>query len=93
MTRFKTAKDTGYVRVHDQLWLWYNMVEESQDARKEKKDAAKGQQQRFLQSASVTKSHGEGTSYSGPVFNGPISGRNVIPGTHVAGGTVNFNFS
>jgi protein SERAC1 len=33
-----------------------------------------------------------GTSYHGPVFNGAISGRYVIPGTHVTGGTVNFSF-
>jgi hypothetical protein len=31
-------------------------------------------------------------SYRGPVFHGPISGRYVIPGTHVTGGTVNFDF-
>ena len=33
------------------------------------------------------------TSDGGPVFNGPISGRYMIPGTHVTGGTVNFNLS
>jgi protein SERAC1 len=93
MTRFKTSKDAGYVRVHDQLWLWYNMVEESQDAWKEKKVAAKRQQQRLLQPASVAESDLGGTSYSGPVFNGPISGRNVMPGMQVTGGTANFNFS
>jgi hypothetical protein len=32
-------------------------------------------------------------SYNGPVFNGPISGRYVVPGTHVTGGTNNFNFA
>jgi hypothetical protein len=31
-------------------------------------------------------------SYQGPVFHGPISGRYVIPGTQVTGGTVNFSF-
>lgn len=31
-------------------------------------------------------------SYHGPVFHGPISGRYVVPGTHVTGGTVNFDF-
>lgn len=93
MTKFKTSKDAGYVRVHDQLWLWYNMVEESQDVWKEQKVAAKRQQQRLLQPANVTERELGGTSYSGPVFNGPISGRNVIPGTQVTGGTANFNFS
>jgi hypothetical protein len=34
-----------------------------------------------------------GTVYNGTVFNGPISGHNVIPGTTVTGGTANFNFS
>jgi hypothetical protein len=31
-------------------------------------------------------------SYHGPVFNGPISGHYVVSGTHVTGGTVNFDF-
>ncbi|KAF2831074.1 HET-domain-containing protein [Ophiobolus disseminans] len=30
--------------------------------------------------------------YHGPVFYGPISGRYVVPGTQVTGGTVNFSF-
>jgi hypothetical protein len=30
--------------------------------------------------------------YNGPVFHGPISGRYVVPGTHITGGTVNFDF-
>jgi len=69
------------------------MVEESQDAWKEKKDAAKRQQQRFIQPASVNRSGRGGVSYGSPVFNGPISGHNVIPGTQVTGGTANFNLS
>lgn len=32
------------------------------------------------------------SSYSGAVFHGPIAGRYVIPGTHVTGGVVNFDF-
>ncbi|RAO73451.1 uncharacterized protein BHQ10_009463 [Talaromyces amestolkiae] len=92
MTKFKTAMDAGYVRVHDQLWLWYNAVEESQDAWKEKKDVAK-RQQRLLQPVSVAESDRGGTPYRGPVFNGPIYGRNVTSGTQVTGGTANFNFS
>lgn len=31
-------------------------------------------------------------SYNGPVFYGPISGRYVVPGIHVTGGIVNFDF-
>jgi hypothetical protein len=31
-------------------------------------------------------------TYHGPVFNGTVTGKNVISGTHVTGGTVNFNF-
>lgn len=93
MTKFKTAKDAGYVRVHDQLWLWYNAVEESQDTWKEKKDVEKEQQQSLLQPASVAESDRGGTPYRGPVFNGPIYGRNVTAGTQVTGGTANFNFS
>jgi len=93
MTRFKTSKDPGYVRVRDQLWLWYNMVEENEDAWKEKKDATRRQQQRLLQPASVNENDRGGGSYGGIVFNGPITGHNVVPGTHVTGGTANFNFS
>lgn len=33
------------------------------------------------------------SSYGGPIFYGPISGQYVIPGPHVTGGTMNFNFS
>ena len=31
-------------------------------------------------------------TYHGPVFNGTVTGKNVISGTHITGGTVNFNF-
>lgn len=92
MTKFKTTRYAGYVRVHDQLWFWYDIVEESQDAWKEKKDAAKRQQKHLLQPASATESNRGVTSYGGPVFNGPISGRNVIPGTQATGGTTNISF-
>jgi hypothetical protein len=47
---------------------------------KEQNEAAQGQSQ---------ATH----SYYGPVFHGPISGRYVVPGTHVTGGMVNFDFS
>ena len=41
----------------------------------------------------VPQSRGYAThAYNGPVFYGPISGRYVVPGTHVTGGTVNFDF-
>lgn len=87
MTKFKTANDTGYIRVRGQLWLWYNNVEESQDAWKEKKAAAKKQQQRHLQSASVTESNRGETSHSGPVHHG--SGDNN--GIFAPGGTMTIN--
>jgi hypothetical protein len=81
------------MRVQDLLWLWYNMVEESQDAWKEKKDATRRQQQRLLQPASVNESDRGGSSNDGNVFNGPITGHNVISGTRVTDGTANFYFS
>jgi hypothetical protein len=92
MTRFRSSKDAGYVRVHDQLWLWYNMVEENQDAWKEKKDTARKQQQRLLQPASVNESDREENSYGSAVFNGPISAQKMMAGTQVNGGTANFDF-
>ena len=43
--------------------------------------------------ASNNQDQGQATHlYSGPVFHGPVSGRYVVPGTHVTGGTVNFDF-
>jgi len=73
MTRFKTARDTGYVRVHNQLWLWYNTVEKDQETWKEKQGAVKRQQQ-HLQPANVTGSDNGGILYRGSVFNSPITG-------------------
>ncbi|KAF2820761.1 HET-domain-containing protein [Ophiobolus disseminans] len=47
-----------------------------------------------LPRSEMSQNQGQTThSYHGPVFNGPISGRYVVPGTHVTGGTVNFDFS
>lgn len=41
----------------------------------------------------IPTSQNQSTStYHGVVFNGPVTGTNVIMGTHVTGGTVNFNF-
>ena len=93
MTRFNTAGDTGYVRVRDQLWLWYNKVEENQDAWNEKKAAGKRQQQRLLQPVSVPERDNGGMGSSRFVFNGPITGDKVISGTYVTGSgtTANFN--
>ena len=77
MTRFKTAEDTGYVRVHNQLWLWYNTIEENQETWKEKQGAVNRQQQ-HLQPANVTESDNGGILYSGSVFIGPITGHQIF---------------
>lgn len=91
MTNFKTATDTGYVRVRDQLWLWYNMVKENQDAWKEKKVAAK--RQHLRQPASAVESNNGGNISGGSVFNGPTTAHNMMAGTYFEGSTTTFNFS
>ena len=92
MTKFKTAKDTGYVRVQNQLWHWYNTVEENQEAWK-KKQVSGGKQQQQLQPVNATESNNGENLYGGSVFNGTITGHNVIAGTRVDRSTATFNFS
>ena len=55
MTKFKDAKDVGYVRVQGQLWLWYNAVEENKDAWDDKKEAARRQHRQFIQPATFSE--------------------------------------
>ncbi|KAF2732576.1 HET-domain-containing protein [Polyplosphaeria fusca] len=59
----------------------------------EGKDKALARLQREMQSLQGEGSRsGIAHSYNGPVFNGAISGRYVIPGPQATGGTMNFNF-
>jgi hypothetical protein len=56
-------------------------------------DASYNQERSTLPQNDTSQSYGQATyTYNGPVFHGPISGRYVVPGPHVTGGTVNFNF-
>jgi hypothetical protein len=56
-------------------------------------NASSGEEPSTLSQNHPSQSQGQAThSYNGPVFNGPISGHYVVPGTHVTGGTVNFDF-
>jgi hypothetical protein len=56
-------------------------------------DTASSDAHSTLSQNDVSQSHGHAThAYNGPVFYGPKSGRYVVPGTHVTGGTVNFDF-
>jgi hypothetical protein len=89
MTRFKTAQETGYIRVRDQLWLWYNMIEESQTARKEESIPAKMQEQRLIQPGSVAEIEGGESLYSGPVHYGSGDSN----GIYAEGGTLNVNIA
>jgi hypothetical protein len=58
---------------------------------REIKAASSGEQSSLPQNE-ASQNHSQAThSYNGSVFHGPISGRYVVPGTHVTGGTVNFN--
>jgi hypothetical protein len=56
-------------------------------------DASSNEQRSSLLQNETSQDQGQAThSYHGPVFHGPITGRYVVPGTHVTGGTVNFDF-
>lgn len=56
-------------------------------------DTASSEERSTLPRNDMSQSRGHAThAYNGPVFHGPISGRYVVPGTHVTGGTVNFDF-
>ncbi|KAF2477229.1 uncharacterized protein BDR25DRAFT_276969 [Lindgomyces ingoldianus] len=81
MTKVTGRADVGYGQVRSVLERW---MREYQGGRSEVDEPT-----------GASKIDGSGcgeASYYGPVFNGPISGRYVIPGTHVTGGTANFNF-
>ncbi|KAF2787747.1 hypothetical protein K505DRAFT_379390 [Melanomma pulvis-pyrius CBS 109.77] len=81
MTKFSGRADAGYGQVRGVLGRW---IKEFEDRRSGAGDRA---------IASTTDGSGRGgSSYNGPVFNGNISGRYVIPGSQTTGGTVNFNF-
>ena len=85
MTKFNGSTDAGYGQVRGVLNRWIHDYESrspsSTTDASPKSDGIKD------------NSQGGATSYGGPVFNAPISGRYVIPATHITGGTVNFNFS
>jgi protein SERAC1 len=81
MTKFTGRADAGYGQVRGVLERW---IQEYESRRSDADEPAK---------ASINDGSGRGgTSYNGPVFNGSISGRYVIPGTQITGGTANFNF-
>ena len=85
MTKFTGRTDAGYGQVRGVLNRWINDYECRPPSNitntTPKSDETKDDSQ------------GGATSYGGPVFNAPISGRFVIPGTYTTGGTVNFNFN
>ncbi|RAR02380.1 HET-domain-containing protein [Stemphylium lycopersici] len=56
-------------------------------------DTASSEERSTLPQNEMLQSHDHATNtYNGPVFHGPISGHYVVSGTHVTGGTVNFDF-
>jgi hypothetical protein len=56
-------------------------------------DASSSEERSTLPQNDTSQSYGQAThAYNGPVFHGPISGRYVVSGTQVTGGTVNFDF-
>jgi protein SERAC1 len=80
MTKFTGSADAGYGQVRGVLKRW---IQEC-GSRGLNADEPAGE-------STGGRSGREGASYHGPVFNGPISGHNVILGTQVTGGTTNFN--
>ena len=81
MTKFTGRADAGYGQVRGVLGRWIQEYETKGSDVDGPPGASKGED-----------GGSRSTSYNGPVFNGPISGRYVIPGAHTTGGTVNFNF-
>lgn len=83
MTKITGRADAGYGQVRGVLERWIKEFESNVGC----SDVIE------QENTSITNKHNSGgASYHGPVFNGPISGRYVIPGAHTTGGTVNFNF-
>jgi len=82
MTKFTGRADAGYSQVRGVLerWLKDREINDSHC------DADQ------LENTSRAAHGASGAFYHSPVFNGPISGRYVIPGAQITGGTVNFNF-
>ncbi|KAJ9654852.1 hypothetical protein H2201_008926 [Coniosporium apollinis] len=84
MTKFNGRTDAGYAQVHGVLRRWIQEYEKNgiSSMRKESKSDTDGD-----------GDGGKGTARSkgDVIFYGPISGRNVVPGTR--GDTVNFHFS
>jgi len=85
MTKFTGRTDAGYGQVRGVLNRWINDYE--------CRPPSSTTNTTPKSNGTEDDSQGGATSYGGPVFNAPISGRFVIPGTYTTGGTVNFNFN
>jgi pimeloyl-ACP methyl ester carboxylesterase len=85
MTKFTGRADAGYGQVRGVLERW---IREMKEVRSNASEAASTAENKM---AKMESSRG-GPLYNGPVFNGSITGRYVIPGAQTTGGTVNFNF-
>ena len=83
MTKFSSTKDSGYVSVSDQLWLWVDTLQKEADAQA---DAGSGSQmpaeevrerrnRRFgtMQDVSGSQYCGSVNTGGGPVFQGNLS--------------------
>ncbi|KAF2177823.1 hypothetical protein K469DRAFT_696337 [Zopfia rhizophila CBS 207.26] len=79
MTKFTGRADEGYGQVRAVLKRW---IDEHVSGGLNSEEAVEAS----------TANDSRGAQYNGPVFNGPISGHNVMPG-YVNNGTANFNFS
>jgi hypothetical protein len=86
MTKFTGRTDAGYGQVRGVLKRWTHDYESHPPSSTTTNAAPKSDETK-------DNSQGGATSYGGPIFNAPISGRYVIPGTQALGGTVNFNFN
>lgn len=85
MTKFTSRTDAGYGQVRGVLNRWIKDYESRLPPSSTTNTTPKSDE---------IKDDSQGaTSYGGPVFNAPISGRFVIPGIYTTGGTVNFNFN
>lgn len=83
MTKFTGRADAGYGQVRGVLERWIKDYESN---------TSRSNADQPVNAPKATDNATRVSSYHGPVFNGPISGRYVIPGSQTTGSTVNFNF-
>jgi hypothetical protein len=84
MTKFTGRADAGYGQVRGVLERWIKDYESN---------VSRSRADHLVNASKAADDATRTSSYHGPIFNGPISGRYTISGIQTTGGTTNFNFS